>query len=87
MENITIRCERIAIRDKDHRWQWFGPPVHFTVQGAFERPRQWGTSHAVIESMCRDAVKQYGLEYYKEHAQIVEAPSEQAYELVDMETL
>lgn len=87
MENITLTCKRLAVRDKDHRWQWFGPPVHFTLQGGFEHPLKWGTSYAVLESMCQDLVKQYGLEYCKEHATVVEAPSEHAYELIDMEIL
>lgn len=87
MENTTLRCERIAIRDNDHHWQWFGPAVHFTLQGGFERPLKWASSYAVIESMCQDLVKQHGLEYCKEHVQIVEAPSEQVYALIDMETL
>ena len=88
MNNVELALKRIAIRPPRQSWQWFGPPVHFTARGFYEEPK-WYIANGVIESMCRDIVELYGMDFIKdaENARIVEAPSEHALELVDLRTL
>ncbi len=80
LNNPTLTCKRVAVKLPGKTWGWFGPPVHFKLKGWLEYPLQWYTANAVLESMCEGAVKEYGFENCK----IIEAPSEEVYELVDL---
>ncbi len=80
IKNVTLKCSRIAVRCPDNAWGWFGPAVHFKLKGWLEHPLQWYTANAVLESMCESAVKEYGFDNCK----IIEASSEETYELVDL---
>lgn len=88
INNTPLTIKRIAIRPPSQRWQWFGPPIHFTLNGFLEEPK-WYIAHCVIESMCAEIVEIYGLDFIKnaENARIIEAPNEHALELVDLRML
>lgn len=69
--------QRIAIKpDANGPWQWFGPPIAFSVA-------HWYTATIQIEALARQAMLQHELNPLRQ-MKLVQAPKEEVHALVDM---
>jgi hypothetical protein len=81
-QETVLRVKQIAHRaNKQAPWTWHGYPVLFKVKGL----PTFYTENTMLEMQCEQLAMQYAsIEEYQRNTRMIEAPTEEALALVDL---
>lgn len=81
-QETVLRVKQIAFRSNEQElWAWYGYPVLYKAKGL----PTFHAENTMIEIQCEKVAMMYpSLEEYQKNTKVIEAPTEEALALVDL---